>query len=58
MLGMQYNQALTAMAGAERVFNLLDRAPDWQDEPDARPLPPRTAGRVEFRDVRLRLRSG
>ena len=51
VLGMQYNAALTAMAGAERVFNLLDRPPDWQDEPDARPLPARTAGRVEFRDV-------
>ena len=48
VIGMQYNQALTAMAGAERVFKLLDRPPDWQDEPDARPLPPRTAGRVEF----------
>ena len=51
VIGMQYNQALTAMAGAERVFNLLDRSPDWQDEPDAQPLPERTAGRVEFRDI-------
>ena len=34
ILGMQYNQALTAMAGAERVFNLLDRPPDWEDEPE------------------------
>ena len=51
VIGMQYNQALTAMAGAERVFKLLDRPPDWQDEPDARPLPPRTAGRVEFRGI-------
>ena len=51
VIGMQYNQALTAMAGAERVFKLLDRPPDWQDEPDARPLPPRTAGRVEFREI-------
>ena len=51
VIGLQYNQALTAMAGAERVFNLLDRPPDWQDEPDAQPLAPRTAGRVEFCDV-------
>ncbi len=51
VIGMQYNQALTAMAGAERVFKLLDRKPDWEDEPDALPLAPRTAGRVEFRDV-------
>ena len=51
VLGMQYNQALTAMAGAERVFHLLDRPPDWQDAPDARVLAPGTPGRVEFRDV-------
>ena len=51
VLGMQYNQALTAMAGAERVFALLDREPDWQDDPDARPLPSATPGTVEFRDV-------
>ena len=29
MLGNQYNQALTAMAGAERVFALLDTPADW-----------------------------
>ncbi len=51
VIGMQYNQALTAMAGAERVFKLLDRPPDWEDEPGALPLPERTAGRVEFRDI-------
>jgi ATP-binding cassette subfamily B protein len=50
MLGTQYNQALTAMAGAERVFSLLDQKPDWVDEPDAKDLPELT-GRVEFRDV-------
>ncbi len=51
IIGTQYNQALTAMAGAERVFQLLDRPPDWEDEPDALPLPERTAGRVELRDI-------
>jgi ATP-binding cassette subfamily B protein len=50
MLGTQYNQALTAMAGAERVFALLDQRPDWTDEPSAQALPELT-GRVEFRDV-------
>ncbi len=50
ILGNQYNQALTAMAGAERVFALLDRPPEWTDAADAYPLPP-IAGRVEFRDV-------
>ena len=50
MLGNLYSQALTAMAGAERVFKLLDTPPAWSDPPDARP-PPRLAGRVELRDV-------
>lgn len=50
ILGNQYNQALTAMAGAERVFGLLDRPPEWQDSPDAEPLPPVT-GQVELRGV-------
>ncbi len=49
-LGNQYNQALTAMAGAERVFRLLDVKPDWADAPDAHALPPIT-GRVEFKAV-------
>ena len=39
ILGNQYNQALTAMAGAERVFGLLDTPPDWEDPADAVPLP-------------------
>jgi ATP-binding cassette subfamily B protein len=38
ILGRQYNQALTAMAGAERVFALLDSEPDWQDRQGAREL--------------------
>lgn len=50
ILGNQYNQALTAMAGAERVFGLLDRPPEWQDAPDAAELPP-IQGRVELRAV-------
>jgi ATP-binding cassette subfamily B protein len=37
-LGNQYNQALAAMAGAERVFALLDTRPDWDDAPDAAPI--------------------
>lgn len=49
-LGNQYNQALTAMAGAERVFGLLDTEPEWTDAPDAYELPP-IRGHVEFRDV-------
>jgi ATP-binding cassette subfamily B protein len=50
VLGNQYNTALTAMAGAERIFNLLDRAPDWTDDPAAADLPEMT-GRVEMRHL-------
>ena len=50
ILGNQYNQALTAMAGAERVFALLDQPPEWQDAADAVALPP-IAGRVELKNV-------
>ena len=49
-LGGQYNQALAAMAGAERVFSLLDMQPEWIDPPASEDLPPLT-GRVEFRHV-------
>jgi ABC-type multidrug transport system fused ATPase/permease subunit len=41
---------MMAMAGAERVFALLDTSPDVQDVPDAKPLP-RIEGRVEFQHV-------
>uniref|UniRef100_A0A7C4QRL2 ABC transporter ATP-binding protein n=1 Tax=Schlesneria paludicola TaxID=360056 RepID=A0A7C4QRL2_9PLAN len=50
VLGNQYHQALTAMAGAERLFRLLDTRPDWLDPPQAIPAP-RLSGRVEFRGV-------
>jgi ATP-binding cassette, subfamily B, bacterial len=60
IIGNQYNQALVAMAGAERVFKLIDAQPDWEDAKDARPLPDprqeRSGGapvgmRIEFRNV-------
>ncbi|MFT3783226.1 MAG: ABC transporter ATP-binding protein [Nibricoccus sp.] len=65
VLGNQYTQALVAMAGAERVFRLLDMKPDWEDAPNATSLTdPRavhqttasaqrqnTGAHVEFRDV-------
>jgi ATP-binding cassette subfamily B protein len=47
VIGNQYNQALTAMAGAERVFRLIDVQPEWEDDPAAVALPdPRQAGVV------------
>jgi ATP-binding cassette subfamily B protein len=50
VLGNQYNQALTAMAGAERVFALLDVKPAWSDAPDAKPIGP-IEGQVELQHV-------
>jgi ATP-binding cassette subfamily B protein len=50
IVGDQYNQALTAMAGAERVFRLLDTRPDWEDAPGARDFE-RIEGRVELSRV-------
>jgi ATP-binding cassette, subfamily B, bacterial len=50
VLGDRYNQALTAMAGAERLYRLLDQEPEWRDAPTAKPLPP-VRGRVEFQAV-------
>lgn len=45
-----YNQLMMAMAGAERVFSLLDTKPDVQDVAEAKPLP-RIVGRVTFENV-------
>ncbi len=39
-----------ALAGAERIFGLLDEAPSVQDKPGARDLPP-IVGKVEFDHV-------
>jgi ATP-binding cassette subfamily B protein len=49
-VGEFYNQMMMAMAGAERVFNLLDTKPDVTDEAQAKPLP-RIVGRVTFENV-------
>jgi ATP-binding cassette subfamily B protein len=57
VIGNQFNQALTAMAGAERYFRLMDLAPEWQDAPAARPLP-HIAGRVEFQGVHFAYEAG
>src|SRR5512136_1373217 len=50
IIGNQYNQALTAMAGAERYFRLIDLKPEWKDAATAKPLS-RLEGRVEFQRV-------
>ncbi|MGA2749524.1 MAG: ABC transporter ATP-binding protein [Verrucomicrobiota bacterium] len=57
VIGDRYNQALTAMAGGERLFRLLDQEPDWRDSATARPLPP-VRGRVEFDSVHFEYQAG
>ncbi len=45
-----YTQMQSALAGAERIFDLVDTPVDQQNTPGAQPLPP-IAGRVEFEQV-------
>ena len=49
-IAMLYNQLQSALAGAERIFAVLDAEPSVQDEPDAPPLP-RVQGAVKFDHV-------
>ena len=39
-LAQRYNTFQATMAASERIFTLLDTAPDLDDAPDAIPLPP------------------
>ncbi|MEZ5325963.1 MAG: ABC transporter ATP-binding protein [Verrucomicrobiales bacterium] len=50
VLGNMFNEALSSMAGAEKVFGVLDTQPAWEEPLDAEE-PESFAGRVEFRDV-------
>jgi ATP-binding cassette, subfamily B, bacterial len=56
-IGNQYNQALSAMAGAERFFRLVDLAPEWKDAPEAKPIPA-IRGRVAFEGVHFEYERG
>ena len=49
-LAQRYNTFQATMAASERLFALLDTAPDLEDAPDAVILPP-IAGRVDFDHV-------
>lgn len=49
-LGRMNHQLQHAATSAERVFEILDTAPEIQDEPGAKPMP-RIQGRVEFDHV-------
>src|SRR5512136_475828 len=57
IIGNQYNQALTAMAGAERYFRLIDLKPEWKDADTAQHLPA-IQGRVEFQAVHFEYERG
>ncbi len=57
VIGNQLNQALMAMAGAERFFRLLDQPPEWADAPGAKPLSA-IQGRVEFAGVNFAYQTG
>jgi ATP-binding cassette subfamily B protein len=57
VIGNQLNQALMAMAGAERLFRMLDQKPGWQDAGDSKALPA-VRGRVEFQSVNFEYQPG
>jgi ATP-binding cassette subfamily B protein len=48
--GTFHNQLMMAMAGAERIFDLLETQPDVHDIAEAKPIP-RIVGQVRFEDV-------
>ncbi len=52
-----YSQMLSAMASAERVFEMLDTQPDVQDHPQARDLG-EIRGEIEFDGVHFAYREG
>lgn len=55
-LGNLYTQSIASMTGAERVFQMLDLRPEWQDASDAVDLPdPRDTG--HFTGARVELKS-
>ena len=57
VIGNQLNQALMAMAGAERFFRMMDQTPEWADTVASRPLPV-IQGRVEFQGVHFEYKPG
>lgn len=50
VISMQFNQAVTSLVGAERVFRLLEKEPSWVDAPGAREIT-HLEGEVEFRNL-------
>ncbi|MFC5404463.1 ABC transporter ATP-binding protein [Cohnella soli] len=56
-LANQWNTLLSAIAGAERVFEIMDEDSETKDEAGARELSP-AKGAVEFRDVSFSYNAG
>lgn len=56
-LGQLFNEALTAMAGAEKLFHVLDTQPAWKDDSNAK-HPARLQGLVEFQNVWFEYQAG
>ncbi len=56
-LSQLYATMQTAMAGGERVINLLNTEPEIQDHPDAVDMPP-ILGRIQFQGVQFGYREG
>lgn len=50
-LSMVFNTWQAAMAGGERIMEILSLEPDIKDAPDAIPLPPSIEGRIRFDNV-------
>jgi len=53
MLASQWTQVQQAFGAADRIFALLDTAPEIQDRPDAAALPP-VRGEIRFEEVGFR----
>ncbi len=56
-LAQLYAQLQSALAGAERIFELVDTRPDLEDRPAAVEMPP-IEGRVVFQDVSFHYKEG
>lgn len=56
-LGSFYNQLISNIAAAERVFEVIDTKSDIEDAPDVVPMPP-IVGNVQFKDVSFAYEDG
>lgn len=56
-IALLWTNLQSAIAGAERIFDLMDEEPDVQDKPDAMVMPP-IQGHVKMTDVRAEYNPG